>query len=83
MPKSKLTAQDIILIQKQFDAVQHLNDLLSEAVAEIGEVVRGVKPDSFQDREAAVALARIESTIAILEKRVEEFTRSLKQVDQG
>ena len=74
MSQRKLTVQDIILIQKQLEAAQHLNSLLSDAVAEIGEAVSELEPDSVNDQHAAAVL----SVISKLEKKVEEFTKRLK-----
>ena len=46
MSPRKLTVQDIILMQKQLEVGQRLNELLSEALTEIGDAVSGVDPDS-------------------------------------
>ena len=78
MSQRKLTVQDIILIQKQLEAAQHLNSLLSDAVAEIGEAVSELEPDSVNDQHAAAVLNKVRSVISKLEKKVEEFTKRLK-----
>lgn len=78
MSQRKLTVQDIILIQKQLEAAQHLNNLLSEAVTEIGEAVSGLDPASVEDQHAAAALNKVRSAISELDKKVEEFTKRLK-----
>ena len=74
----KLTVQDIILIQKQLEAAQHLNTLLSEAVTEIGEAISGIDPASVDHQEAVAVLNRIRGVVGGLEKKVEEFTERLK-----
>lgn len=74
----KLTVQDILLIQKQLEAAQQLNNLLSDAVAEIGEAVGGIDPESIRDQKAAAALDKVQKAVSKLEKKVEEFTKSLK-----
>jgi len=73
-----LTVQDIILMQKQLEAAQQLNILLSEAVAEIGEAIGGVDPASVDDQEAAAVLNEVRSVVSNLEKKVEEFNKRLK-----
>ena len=78
MSQRKLTVQDIILMQKQLEAAQHLNTLLSEAVAEIGEAISGVDPSSVDDQEAAAVLNEVRSVVSNLEKKVEEFNKRLK-----
>jgi hypothetical protein len=78
LSQRKLTVQDIILIQKQLEAAQHLNSLLSDAVAEIGEAVSELEPDSVNDQHAAAVLNKVRSVISKLEKKVEEFTKRLK-----
>ena len=52
----KLTVQDIILMQKQLEAAQQLNQLLSETVAEIGDAVSIIEPALVNDEKAAEAL---------------------------
>jgi len=74
----KLTVQDIILMQKQLEAAQHLNTLLSEAVAEIGEAISGIDPASVDHQEAVAVLNKIRGVVGGLEKKVEEFTKKLK-----
>lgn len=78
MSTRKLTVQDILLIQKQLEAAQHLNNLLSEALTEIGEAVSGIDPGSVRDRKAAAALDKVNRVVNKLEKEVEEFTKGLK-----
>ena len=78
MSQRKLTVQDIILIQKQLEAAQHLNSLLSEAVTEIGETLSGSDPASVDDQDAAAVLNKVRSVISKLEKKVEEFNKRLK-----
>ena len=78
MSTRKLTAQDIILIQKQLEAAQRLNHLLGEAVAEIEEAVNGIDSASVKDQKAAVALHKVKSAVKKLEKDVEAFTKGLK-----
>jgi len=73
-----LTVQDIILMQKQLEAAQKLNILLSEAVAEIGEAISGVDSASVDDQEAAAVLNKVRSVVSNLEKKVEEFNKRLK-----
>jgi len=73
-----LTVQDIILMQKQLEAAQQLNILLSEAVAEIGEAISGVDQASVDDQEAAAILNKVRSVLSNLEKKVEEFNKRLK-----
>lgn len=74
----KLTAQDIILIQKQLEAAQQLNYLLGEALAEIEQAVSSVDSASVKDRNAAAALNKVKSAVKKLEKAVEEFNKGLK-----
>ena len=78
MSQRKLTVQDIILMQKQLEAAQHLNTLLSEAVAEIGEAISGIDPASVDHQEAVAVLNKIRGVVSGLEKKVEEFTKKLK-----
>ena len=78
MSQRKLTVQDIILMQKQLEAAQHLNTLLSEAVAEIGEAISGIDPASVDHQEAVAVLNKIRGVVGGLEKKVEEFTKKLK-----
>ena len=78
MSQRKLTVQDIILMQKQLEAAQQLNILLSEAVTEIGEAVGRVDPALVKDQDAAVVLNKVRSVVSKLEKKVEEFNKSLK-----
>jgi len=65
-------------MQKQLEAAQQLNILLSEAVAEIGEAISGVDQASVDDQEAAAILNKIRSVVSNLEKKVEEFNKRLK-----
>jgi len=73
-----LTVQDIILMQKQLEAAQQLNILLSEAVTEIGEAISGVDPASVDDKKAAAVLKKVRGVVNNLEKKVEEFNKGLK-----
>jgi hypothetical protein len=73
-----LTVQDIILMQKQLEAAEQLNILLSEAVTEIGEAISGVDPASVDDQKAAAVLNKVRSVVSNLEKKVEEFNKRLK-----
>jgi len=74
----KLTVQDILMIRKQLQAAEHLNDLLSEAVTEIGDAVNDLDPSSVRDERAALALAKVKSTLQKLERQVDEFTKRLR-----
>lgn len=78
MSQRKLTVQDILLIRKQLQAAEHLNDLLSEAVTEIGDAVNDLDPSSVRDERAALALAKVKSTLQKLERQVDEFTKRLR-----
>jgi len=66
------------MIRKQLQAAEHLNDLLSEAVTEIGDAVNDLEPSSVRDERAALALAKVKSTLQKLERQVDEFTKSLR-----
>ncbi|UCG22386.1 MAG: hypothetical protein JSU80_07370 [Deltaproteobacteria bacterium] len=65
-------------MQKQLEAAQQLNVLLSEAVTEIGEVVSRVDQASVDDQDAAAVLNKVRSVVSKLEKKVEEFNKRLK-----
>ena len=78
MSKRKLTAQDIILIQKQLEAAQLLNQLLVEAVAEIGDAVSDIEPALVNDVKAGKALGKVKGSINKLEREVEELNRRLQ-----
>ncbi len=78
LQQRKLTVQDIILIQKQLEAAQQLNNLLGEAVAQIEEAVSEIDPASVKDQKAAVALNKVKRAVSTLEKEVEEFNKRLK-----
>ena len=78
MSTRKLTVQDIILIQKQLEAAQQLNDLLGEAMARVEEAVSGIDPESIKDQNAAAALNKVKSAVNELEKGVEEFNKQFK-----
>ena len=78
MSQRKLTVQDIILMQKQLEASERLNTLLSEAVTEIGEAMSGIDPASLDHQEAVAVLNKIRGVVSGLEKKVEEFTKKLK-----
>ena len=78
MSKRTLTVQDIRLMQRQLEAAEKLNNILGQAVAEIGDAVSGIESDSVQDKKVAAALDKIKSAFNKLEKEVEEFTKGLK-----
>ena len=78
MSERKLTVQDIILIQKQLEAAEQLNNLLGEAVTEIGEAVSGIDTAAVNDQNAVKVLNKVKTVLAKLEKQVEEFTKRLK-----
>ncbi|MGD9166523.1 MAG: hypothetical protein PVH33_07410 [Syntrophobacterales bacterium] len=78
MSKRTLTVQDIMLMQRQLEAAEQLNNILGQAVAEIGDVVGGIESATVQDKKVAAALDKIKSAINKLEKEVEEFTKELK-----
>ena len=78
MSTDKLTVQDIILIQRQVEVAQQLNEMLSEALTEIGELVGGIDIASIQDQKAAQVLDRVKSTVSRLEKEVVEFNKRIK-----
>ena len=78
MSERTLTVQDIILMQKQLQAAEQLNVLLSEAVTEIGEAISGFDPASVDDQEAVAVLNKVRSVVSNLEKKVEEFNKRLK-----
>ena len=78
MSQRQLTVQDILMIRKQLQAAEQLNNLLSEAVTEIGDAVNDLDPSSVRDERAALALAKVKSTLERLERQVDEFTKKLK-----
>jgi phage shock protein A len=78
LSQRKLTVQDIILMQKQLEAAQHLNNLLGEAVAEIGEAVGSTDPASVNNQDAAAVLNKVRKVISELEEKVEEFNKRLR-----
>ena len=78
MSQRQLTVQDILLIRKQLQAAEQLNNLLSEAVAEIGDAVNDLDTSSLRDERAALVLAKVKSTLQQLERRVDEFTKRLR-----
>jgi hypothetical protein len=65
-------------MQKQLEAAQHLNNLLGEAVAEIGEAVGRIDPASVNNQDAGAVLNKVRNVISELEKKVEEFNKGLK-----
>jgi hypothetical protein len=65
-------------MQKQLEAAEQLNILLSEAVTEIGEAISGIDPASVDDQKAAAVLNKVRSVVSNLEKKVEEFNKRLK-----
>ena len=78
MSQRQLTVQDILMIRKQLQAAEQLNNLLSEAVAEIGDAVNDLDPSSLRDERAALVLAKVKSALQKLERRVDEFTKRLR-----
>ena len=78
MSQRQLTVQDILMIRKQLQAAEQLNNLLSEAVAEIGDAVNDLDPSSLRDERAALVFAKVKSTLQTLERRVDEFTKRLR-----
>ena len=78
MSERKLTVQDIILIQKQLEAAEQLNNLLGEAVTQIGEAASGIDIAAVDDQNAVDVLNKVKTVLTKLEKQVEEFTKSLK-----
>ena len=78
MSERKLTVQDIILIQKQVEAAEQLNNLLGEAVTQIGEAASGIDIAAVDDQNAVDVLNKVKTVLTKLEKQVEEFTKSLK-----
>ena len=78
MSTRKLTVQDIMLMQRQLEAAEQLNNILGQAVAEIADVVSGLESANVEDKKVAAAVDKIKSAINKLEKEVEEFTEGLK-----
>ena len=78
MSQRQLTVQDILMIRKQLQAAEQLNNLLTEAVTEIGDAVNDLDPSSVRDERAALILAKVKSTLQKLERRVDEFTKRLR-----
>ena len=78
MSQRQLTVQDILMIRKQLQAAEQLNNLLTEAVTEIGDAVNDLDPSSVRDERAALVLAKVKSTLQRLERRVDEFTKRLR-----
>jgi hypothetical protein len=74
----KLTVQDLLVIRRQLQAAEQLNNLLSEAVTEVGEAVSDLDPSSVRDERAAVALAKVNKALRKLEREVDEFTKKLR-----
>jgi len=74
----QLTVQDILMIRKQLQAAEQLNNLLTEAVTEIGDAVNDLDLSSVRDERAALILAKVKSTLQKLERRVDEFTKKLR-----
>jgi NTP pyrophosphatase (non-canonical NTP hydrolase) len=74
----QLTVQDILMMRKQLQAADQLNNLLTEAVTEIGDAVNDLDLSSVRDERAALILAKVKSTLQKLERRVDEFTKRLK-----
>jgi hypothetical protein len=78
MSTDKLTVQDIMLIRRQVEVAQQLNEMLSKALTEIGDVVGGIDTASIRDQKAAEVLDKVKSTVSRLEKEVEEFNKRIK-----
>jgi len=78
MSPRKLTAKDIILMQKQLGVSQQFNELLSEALAEIGDAVGGIDPASAHEGKATEVLVKVKSVLSKLEEEVEEFNKRMK-----
>lgn len=78
MSQRQLTVQDILMIRKQLQAAEHLNNLLTEAITEIGDAVNDLDPSSVRDERAALVLAKVKTTLQKLERRVDEFTKRLR-----
>jgi hypothetical protein len=78
VPQRQLTVQDILMIRKQLQAAEQLNNLLTEAVTEIGDAVNDLDPSLVRDERAALALATVKGTLQELERRVDEFTKRLR-----
>ena len=78
MSQRQLTVQDILMIRKQLQAAEQLNNLLTEAVTEIGDAVNDLDPSCVRDERAALVLAKVKSALQKLESRVDEFTRRLR-----
>jgi hypothetical protein len=74
----KLTVQDLLVIRRQLQAAEQLNNLLSEAVTEVGEAVSDLDPSSVRDERAALALAKVNKALRKLEREVDEFTKKLR-----
>jgi exonuclease VII small subunit len=66
------------MIRKQLQAAEQLNNLLSEAVTEIGDAVGDLDPSSVRYERAALVLAKVKTTLQQLERRVDEFTKRLR-----
>lgn len=78
MSPRKLTVKDIILMQKQLGVSQQFNELLSEALAEIGDAVGGIDPASAHEEKATEVLHKVKSVLSKLEKEVEEFNKRME-----
>lgn len=78
MSNRKLTVQDIMLMQRQLEAAEQLNNILGQAVAEVADIVSGLESAKVEDKKVATAVDKIKSAINKLEKEVEEFTKGLK-----
>jgi len=78
MSPRKLTVKDIILMQKQLGVSQQFNELLSEALAEIGDAVGGIDPASAHEEKATEVLYKVKSVLSKLEKEVEEFNKRME-----
>ena len=78
MSTDKLTVQDIMLIRRQVEVAQQLNEMLSEALTEIGDVVGGIDTASIQDQKAVEVLDKVKSTVSRLEKEVADFNKRIR-----
>ena len=63
MSKRTLTVQDIMLMQRQLEAAEQLNNILGQAVAEIGDAVSGIDSATVEDKKVAAALDKIKSAV--------------------
>jgi hypothetical protein len=78
VPKRTLTVEDIILLQKQLEAAQRLNNLLSETVTQIENAVGNIDLAAVKDQSAAAVLEKVKTAVTNLEKELEVFNKSLR-----